>query len=193
VNRRWQVALVASTCVFSWLAMQVVHELGHVLFAWASGGSVARVSLPPLGFSRTELGANPHPLAVAWGGAIGGVALPLVALATARLARLRAKPFVRFFAGFCLIANGIYLGAGPWTMAGDASDLIVAGAPGWMLVVFGTAAMPAGFLLWNGLGPSFGFGEAKGAVDRRLAVGVTCAAVAIVAFDIAWSSWKLSH
>jgi hypothetical protein len=51
-----------------WLLMQAVHELGHVLAAWATGGTVRKVVLLPWAFSQTQLAANPEPLVVAWGG-----------------------------------------------------------------------------------------------------------------------------
>jgi len=53
--------------------MMVVHEFGHVLFAWSSGGAVSRVVLSPLEFSRTDLQKNLHPLFVASGWALVGV------------------------------------------------------------------------------------------------------------------------
>src|SRR5437899_1075551 len=66
-GRAIQLLLIASTLAVSWLGMMVVHEFGHVLFAWLSGGTVARVVLSPLEFSRTDLEKNQHPLFVAWG------------------------------------------------------------------------------------------------------------------------------
>ena len=50
--------------------MEAVHELGHVLAAWATGGLVTDVVLHPLTISRTDVRPNPRPLAVAWGGAV---------------------------------------------------------------------------------------------------------------------------
>src|SRR5215472_11635577 len=75
-NRVHQFVLIASTLLFSWLAMQAVHELGHVLHAWASGGTVTKVLLVPLEISRTDVSPNPHPQFVAWGGPIWGALLP---------------------------------------------------------------------------------------------------------------------
>src|SRR6266446_7056688 len=86
-NRVFQILLIGSTLALSWLGMMVVHEFGHVLFAWLSKGAVARVVLSPLEFSRTELQKNPHPLFVAWGGALVGVSLPFFASACWRLLR----------------------------------------------------------------------------------------------------------
>ena len=48
VNGRLSAILIFSMLVASWLAMQVVHEFGHVLAAWATGGEVTRVVLQPL-------------------------------------------------------------------------------------------------------------------------------------------------
>jgi hypothetical protein len=72
----WRALLIAGTLLGSGLGMQVMHELGHVLGAWLTGGEVWRVVLHPLSISRTDLGANPHPLAVVWAGPMLGVAIP---------------------------------------------------------------------------------------------------------------------
>jgi len=55
MTRFYQALLIISSIFLSWLAMMAVHELGHVLHAWASGGVVERVSLPLLSFSRTTI------------------------------------------------------------------------------------------------------------------------------------------
>src|SRR5438067_8074063 len=120
-----------------WLGMMAVHELGHVLHAWISGGIVAAVRVPLVGFSITVLSSNPHPHFVAWGGAIWGCILPVAAWTAWRVGRRPGLRAVQFFAGFCLLANGAYLGVG-WTMrSGDAADLVRYGTPVWVLVGFG--------------------------------------------------------
>src|SRR5438034_5191434 len=98
-DRAFQLLLVVSTLALSWLGMMVVHEFGHVLFAWLSGGSVARVVLSPLEFSRTDLQRNPHPLFVASGGALVGDALPLLVSGLWRLLRWQGWYILQFFAG----------------------------------------------------------------------------------------------
>ena len=101
--------LVVSAVGFSWLGMMAVHELGHVLHLVMTGGTVDYVVLHPLAISYTHPGENPHPLAVAWGGAIWGCVLSVVAFVVVRwLARPWAY-LAAFFAGFCLLANGAYL------------------------------------------------------------------------------------
>jgi len=184
MQRCFQCLLIFSTLAFSWLAMQVVHELGHVMHAWASGGAVVRVYLHPLNISRTDVAMNSHPLFVAWGGVIWGCALPLVLFGLVRWLRPAEAYLPAFFAGFCLISNGAYLAAGSWAEVGDAGDLIRHGSPQWLLVAFGLPACGLGFRLWHRLGPNFGLGLARGQVDRRAAYGVTFALIVLVLVEL---------
>jgi hypothetical protein len=162
--------LIVSTGLLSWQVMQIVHELGHVLHAWWSGGTVTAVVLHPLALSRTDVSPNPSPHFVAWGGAVWGVLLPIAAWAGARRLRLPGLHVFAFLAGFCLIANGAYLGCGVWYPAGDAADLIDLGTPAWVLGSFGVATVGAGFCFWNGLGKQFGIGNPDAPPQRRLAI-----------------------
>ena len=136
--------------LLSWLLMQLLHEAGHVLHAWASGGAVERVELHPLRFSRTVLAANPRPQLVAWGGPVWGCLLPLGAWLLARRAGPGADVAGRVLVSFCCVANAIYVGTGPMTWAGDAGDLLLSGAPAWALVAFGLLAFGGGLALgWD--------------------------------------------
>ena len=136
----------------AWLAMMAVHEAGHVLHAWVSGGTVAAVRVPLAGFSVTEYSTNPRPHFVAWGGAVWGCALPLLRWAVLRFLRWEGRNLAQFFAGFCLIANGVYLGVGWKWRAGDAGDLLGYGTPVWVLLGFGVVTSVAGLYLWHLLG-----------------------------------------
>jgi hypothetical protein len=146
-----------------WLGMMAVHEAGHVMHAWASGGRVSAVRVPLAGFSITKLSSNPRPAFVAWGGPVWGSILPLAAWAVFRAFRWRGLRGAQFFAGFCLIANGAYLGAGALNRAGDAGDLQRHGSPAWVLIAFGAIAIIGGLFLWHRLGtetvPSPPWGE----------------------------------
>lgn len=165
----WQVVLVVSTLLGSWLGMQAAHETGHVLGALLTGGEVAAVVLHPLTISHTELIDNPHPLIVVWAGPLVGVALPLALWGLLAATGMPGAFVARFFAGFCLIANGAYLGVGSFFGSGDCGEMLRQGTPAWCLRAFGAAAVPTGFWLWNGQGPEFGLGSARGRVDRRVA------------------------
>jgi len=109
MQRTLQLLLIVSFIAFSWLAFMVVHELGHAVSAWLSGGSVSLVVLHPFQISWTTFSRNPRPQLVAWGGPFWGAFLPVLFLGTARLIRSPRIYLFRFFAGFCLIANGLYM------------------------------------------------------------------------------------
>ena len=126
--------------------------------------------LHPLVISRTDASHDRHPLLVVWGGPILGSLLPLVVLGITRLVRSGFFYLFQFFAGFCLVANGAYVGVGSFGGVGDAGELIRYGAPRWTLIVFGLVCVPLGLSLWNGLGTHYGMGRSSGEVDRRAAL-----------------------
>ena len=171
-----------------------VHEFGHVLAAWATGGSVARVVLHPLQISWSAFAPNPRPLLVAWSGPLLGSLLPAVAFLLLRALRcpvlLRALRcpglfLVRFFAGFCLVANGLYLFIDAFTRDGDGGTLLRHGAASWELWLFAGLVTPLGFWLWHGLGPHFGLGEARGRVSHRAAFASLTLSLLIGALEMA--------
>ena len=166
-----QAILVVSTVLGSWLGMQAAHELGHVLGALLTGGKIATVVLHPLTISRTEMIDNPNPLIVVWAGPLAGVMLPLILWGLLELTRVPGEFVARFFAGFCLISNGAYLGAGSFVGVGDCGEMLRQGSPAWVLRVFGVVAVPIGFWLWSGQGPNFGMSDAQGKVSHPVAYG----------------------
>jgi Peptidase M50B-like len=140
--------LILSTILLSWLLMQVVHEFGHMAAAWLSGGRVIHVVLHPLAISRTDVHPNPHPSIVVWGGPLMSALLPLAVALVFALVHL-SNGFLWFFAGFCLIANGAYIGFGSFQRIGDCGEMIRNGTPIWLLWLFGGIAIPFGLFLWS--------------------------------------------
>lgn len=179
-----QIILIATFIGFSWLAMQVVHELGHILGGIAGGGTIARVLLYPTVFSQTEVIPNPHPLFEVWSGAVFGAFLPLAIFLIATVLRCRGLYLFRFFAGFCLIANGFYLGVASIKGIADAGELLMYGSRQWQLILFGLVTVPLGLYLWNGQGSYFGLGEARGKVDRTATVVSLCLFVAVIGIEL---------
>lgn len=157
MERLCRIALVATTLALSWLGMMAVHEFGHVLNAYLSGGRVSRLVLDPSDISHTELSANPHPMFVAWGGVVWGTAIPATLLLLARAGRSELRHLASFFGGFCLVANGAYLVAGVATRAGDPGDLLRLGASRGSVLAAGLLASILGLALWHRLGSGFGF------------------------------------
>ena len=184
MQRLPQVVLIVSTLLGSWFGMQAVHEVGHVLGAWLTRGTVTQVVLHPLTISRTDLSDNPEPLVVGWAGPVFGVAAPLVMWGIAAMSRLPGAFVFRFFAGFCLIANGVYIAVGSFDGIGDCGQMLRHGSAMWQLWLFGVVTAPVGLLLWHRQGLHFGLGAAKGEVNRRVAIAslVTCIALIAVGF-----------
>jgi len=164
--------------------MQVVHEAGHLLAALVTGGTVRKVVLVPWEFSRTDLADNPRALLTCWGGPLFGAITPVAIWQIARLCRLAINFWLRFFAGFCLIANGVYIGFGAFTHDGDAGDLMRHGSRAWVLCLFGVLTVPAGFLVWHRLGREFGFSPNARPVTGRAARISTAFLILILVVEI---------
>jgi hypothetical protein len=177
-----QVVLIGSTIFGSWLGMQAIHESGHIVGAWLTGGRVARVVLNPLTISRTDLADNPHPLIVVWAGPLFGVATPLLLWGVAATAGASWAFVLRFLAGFCLLANGLYIGIGSFDRVGDCGEMLRHGSKLWHLWLFGAVTAPVGLWLWHRQGPHFGLGAAKGQVNRGAAYGslIVCLALLVL-------------
>jgi hypothetical protein len=179
-ERAVQAVLIASTLVGSWLGMQAVHEFGHVAGAWATGGSVARVVLHPFAISRTDVAGGPSPGVVVWAGPVVGAALPVAAWLLAAAARLPGTFVLRFFAGFCLVANGLYIGLGSFGRIGDCGQMLRHGSEPWQLWAFGLTVVPAGAWLWHGQGKHFGLGPDAKRIQPAVAYGCLLACLALV-------------
>ncbi|MBN1911255.1 MAG: M50 family metallopeptidase [Pirellulales bacterium] len=184
MKRFEQILLITTFVGFSWLAMQAVHELGHVVGAWVTGGRVERVVLHPAVFSQTDLAANPHPLLVVWAGPVVGVVLPLCVFLLAQAYRAPGVYLFRWFAGFCLIANGVYIAFGPSHGGADSGVMTAHGTARGVMVLFGLATVPLGLYLWHRQGPHFGLGPSQGQVNRTATVASTLLLLAVVAVEL---------
>ncbi|MBT4866786.1 MAG: hypothetical protein HON53_16910 [Planctomycetaceae bacterium] len=152
MQRFHQFVFSASLLAVCWLAMIAVHELGHVVGAWVTGGSVERVVLYPLAISRTDVSPNPHPGIVVWLGPIVGAILPLALFAVVPRRLTVLRNVARFFAGFCLIANGGYIAYGAIDGVGDCGEMLRNGTPQWVLYAFGAVTIPLGLSVLHSLG-----------------------------------------
>lgn len=185
--RSKQILLLATLLPLSWLLMQVVHETGHILAAIATGGTVTHVVLHPLAISRTDVSPNPAPLTVVWAGPLLGTLLPLVIFALAHQAKSPIAFLLRFFAGFCAIANGLYIGVGSFAGIGDAGEMLHLGSPRWTLWLTGLLLVPLGFLLWNNQGSSFGLGQHPQPISPTVTWGIVTLFVIVVVLECLFS------
>ena len=165
-----QAILIVTFLAFAWLAMQGVHEFGHVVGAWLTSAEVTKVALHPWIISRTDVGHNPHPLVVVWAGAVFGSVLPLLAFLIAKVCRAPGVYLFRFFAGVCLIANGVYIAFGSANGTADPGVMMQHGSARWVIILFGILTAPLGLYLWHRQGKYFGLGEAKGKVNRHAVI-----------------------
>ena len=141
-----------------WWLMMATHEAGHVFAAWATGGQIDRVELSPLAFSHTELITNPEPMMVVWAGPVCGVIAPLllwlgVLFQRKRKWASRDLQTTTFLAGFCLVANGGYIGLGWLDRVGDTNEMLHLGTPIPVMIAFGLVSTCGGLALWHRLGP----------------------------------------
>lgn len=179
-----QILFALSLVVLAWLAMQAFHELGHVLGAWWTGGSVLQVVLHPSTISRTDVFPNPHPGVVVWLGPLVGSLLPLALWALSA----RVHPFtgkcVQFIAGFCLIANGAYIGVGSWEGVGDCGEMLRSGTPLWVMIVFGCTAIFGGLLIWHRLGSVGDFLQNPSSIAWRHTIAVVALTLVVTVVEL---------
>ena len=164
-NRLTRWLLIGTFLPLCWFWMMITHETGHFLVAKLTGGTVTKVVLHPLAISRTEVRPNPHPFLVVWGGPLLGVILPLTAWGISHVCHWKSSYLFRFFAGFCCVANGAYVGIGSLEKIGDAGVMLNHDSSIWPLWLFGLCTMPLGFLLWHKLGVHFGLGNPQRLVN----------------------------
>ena len=175
-----RITFLVSLLTAAWLWMQIVHELGHVFGAWLTSGTVQHVELHPLTISRTDVQGSTQPLV--------GCLLPLLAWWILVELKSSVAFLLRFFAGFCLLANGVYLAAGSFDGVGDCGDLLRHGAPIWSLWLFGLITVPPGLYLWHEQGRLFGFGAKGEVVSPAIKYGIIALAVITVVAELIYSS-----
>lgn len=190
MSRVARIIFVGSLLATCWLLMQALHEVGHIFGAWITGGVVSRVHLHPLEFSRTDMMMNPRPMVVAWAGPLVTCVGSIMTAVTVCRWDAAWSMLIMFFAGFCLISNGAYIGAGAVADAGDAADLVRLGAARWQLIIFGIAASTAGMMIWEGLGPRLGltrFESKLSSLQKQwvplamaaVLIGISCAGIVL--------------
>jgi hypothetical protein len=187
-RRFYQIILVGGILWASWLTMMLVHECGHVLGALATGGTVRRVVWHPAVISRTDVRPNPHPMVEVWAGPAFGNILPIAIASMASLTRLRVAYLLWVVAGFCLIANGAYIGIGAIRPIGDAGELVAHGMARWPMATFGLLTVGSGFWIWDRVSPRLGFGAVTTAISAKHAYAVLAVAALMTVIGLAFGN-----
>lgn len=137
--------------------MLAIHEMGHVIGALATGGSVRKLVLHPLSISRTDIAPNPFPAIVVWLGPILGCLAPVAIWSLIPKDSDLGNRLATFFVGFCFIANGAYIALGSVEGIGDCFVMLQTGSPQWFLILFGASATLIGIAFWHRLGSIVAF------------------------------------
>lgn len=152
-----------------WLGMMTVHESGHILAAVVSGGTVTKVVLSPVAISRTDVSPNPWPAVVVWLGPLFGAVFPVLIWSLIPRSWTWPRGLLQFSAGFCLIANGAYLGLGSFEQVGDCKEILRTGSPIWTMWLFGVLAIASGLWLWHRLGSPAGLLQENSPINTQTA------------------------
>jgi hypothetical protein len=167
---RKSMLLLGAFCI-GYNAESLTHELGHALAMWATGSSVARITLNPFSWSYTFYAARPtYPLLTAWAGAVFSSAIGLLSLALIR-PRRGAWTVPLALMGVCsLVVNGIYLVVDSLFLAGgDATNIILHGTPRSFVLIIGVGLIALGLVLWQRMLPRIGL-TVTDSVLTRIAV-----------------------
>lgn len=129
--------------VISWCVMTTTHECGHLVGGWLSGATLTKYDLCPWHLPYSMHQPDPHPLVTLWSGPILGVFAPLIVFF------LRPNPFLKGVAGFSLLANGVYLGAGLLSNDSflDTTRLIREGAWQGTIILYSLLCSVSGYIL----------------------------------------------
>lgn len=136
------------TAILCWYPFMCLHELGHILSAQFTGGRIQEIILVPWKFSQTVIRHSHHPLIDAWAGPLLGVTLPLFAYSLHKKFK-RENDFLSILTGFCLMANGLYIGLGWIDKVGHAGDIITHNFSIISMILFGIISSTTGLFIWH--------------------------------------------
>lgn len=166
------------------LAM-LLHEVGHAIAFWCTGGSVMRISVHPFSWSYTYGASSLHPQLVTWAGALFGIVCGLSLLFSVRLSKSPWLTPVVVTALCALLVNGLYLGVDAVMRGGgDGTSLARMGTPVWLLMFFGGTLILAGTVAAAVLMPRMGLTREMDVLTRliMLAVGIGPYLIALLVY-----------
>ena len=176
---------------FGFNAAHAIHELGHALATWATGGCVTRLMLHPFSWSKIFYGSPPTcPLLVEWAGVVFASACGLLLLALIRRWRgVWTVPLA--MTGLCtLVVNGLYLTVDCLFLAGgDATSIVSLGTPRPFVLLAGVGLTALGLVVGHLLLPRIGLAATDGIVSRIaiLEGGIGSYLLAMLVYHVCWN------
>lgn len=125
--------------------MLLTHELGHVIAAILTGGTITSVELRPGRLPHTLVNPNPRPSVVLWSGFLMGWIAPQLTAPLWKIERGLIGPVLRAGAAFCLLAGGVYLTVGGLERLTDTGQLVLHGWPLPLLIAVGVGVAGLGY------------------------------------------------
>lgn len=136
---------------FGWAYGTVLHELGHAIAVWATGGVVQEITINPLSWSYTFYsGVINYPQLVTWSGLILGSAMGLfIFFLVRKWTSYFLVPFLFLGLAPLLLGGGYYLVDTFVSTTGDAYSLIQAGVSKYIVlsVAFITLALGTYYMI----------------------------------------------
>lgn len=171
-----QSLLFFGSFVFGHTTQRAIHELGHAIGTWITGGDVYRIYLHPFLPGHCYHSETVHPGITTWAGALFSVCVGMILIIA--LWRRRAPRFAPFFAigVFSLLGNGSYFIVGLLSRFGDPWYIVRRlGASAAGPISFGIISIGIGVVVCAlSLGPVFGIGrqESVGKQVLYLNIGI---------------------
>lgn len=132
---------------WAWLSCMLIHELGHVLGAWATGGRLVLVNVRPFVFSTTLVEPNPMPGVVLWSGFLLGWLVALFAIPLWRVHVHPVGPIAKAWSAYCWLSMGSYLALAMGERFSDTGLLLKLGWSPLLLCCVGGGVAVAGYVV----------------------------------------------
>ena len=159
--------------VFGYNASTVLHELGHAIAYWITGGTVRRIIIHPFSWSYCIPGSvSEYPSFTTWGGVVFGTIMGLMLVALVWRWRGPYVILVIITGVVSCIHNGGYLIYDCLTASdGDATILISYGTSKLLIIVVGLFMMGIGLILAGMCLRLIGIRSSDGVKSRILVLG----------------------
>ena len=131
---------------FTWLSSMFLHEMGHIISGWLSGGEFRYIDVYPFHFSTTILQPNPHPALVTWSGLLLGWTLPLLTIPLWKIEWAAIGATLQSWSAYCWLAFGAYLALAAGESLSDTGQLLTEGWPLAVLIAVGLTVAIFGYL-----------------------------------------------